>query len=457
MKSNRKTKTIILIILGILFAFSPINTLNLNFINSEFSESINLDDENLKTSALSGPIYIDDNNPSANWSVAEAAEICTGNGTYSDPYLIEDLVIDAGGTGSCIFIANSSDPFIIINCTLFNSGSIWEDAGIRLLNVNNSRLIDNNCSSNIGGIWLNGSHNNTISGNSVNQNDDFGLYLNGSYNNTVTGNTANNNYDGIYFEISHNNTVMGNTASNNIYYGISLISSDNNYISGNTANNNYYNVYLENSNYSTILGNNANNNYYGVYLENSNYNIISVNSASNNIYYGISLLVSDNNYILGNTANNNSRGISLWYSSNNNCILGNTANNNEFGISLWISKNNSISGNTGSNNIYYGISLLSSDNNYILENTANNNHYGVYLENSNYNSVSGNILLENDECIVEENCHGNKFSDNGDCTYGQGNGGIPIELIILISVISGGAVIGVSTLLLIRHKRKRKE
>jgi len=34
---------------------------------------------------------------------------------------------------------------------------------------------------------------------------------------------------------------------------------------------------------------------------------------------------------------------------------------------------------------------------------------------------------------------------------------IPFELIILISVISGGAVIGVATLLLIRRKRKRIE
>ncbi|MHA1107065.1 MAG: NosD domain-containing protein, partial [Promethearchaeota archaeon] len=36
-------------------------------------------------------------------------------------------------------------------------------------------------------------------------------------------------------------------------------------------------------------------------------------------------------------------------------------------------------------------------------------------------------------------------------------GGFPIELIILISVISGGAVIGVATLLLIIRKRKRIE
>jgi len=66
-------------------------------------------------------------------------------------------------------------------------------------------------------------------------------------------------------------------------------------------------------------------------------------------------------------------------------------------------------------------------------------------------------LQGNDKCIVEENCQGNTFSDNGDCTYGQGNGGIPIELIVLISVISGGAVIGVATFLLIRRKRKRIE
>ena len=39
----------------------------------------------------------------------------------------------------------------------------------------------------------------------------------------------------------------------------------------------------------------------------------------------------------------------------------------------------------------------------------------------------------------------------------QEGGGIPIEMVILISVVSGGAVIGVATLLLIRRKRKRIE
>jgi len=78
----------------------------------------------------------------------------------------------------------------------------------------------------------------------------------------------------------------------------------------------------------------------------------------------------------------------------------------------------------------------------------------MYFSFSNFNMVSGNTLIGNDECIVEENCQGNTFSDNGECTYGQGNGGIPIEIIFLISVISGGVVIGVAALLLIRRRRK---
>jgi len=88
---------------------------------------------------------------------------------------------------------------------------------------------------------------------------------------------------------------------------------------------------------------------------------------------------------------------------------------------------------------------------------SNYNQIGIYLYSSDVNSISGNTLLGNDKCIVEEKCQGNTFSDNGDCTYGESEdgGGNPIELIILISVISGGAVIGVATLLLIRLKRKR--
>ncbi len=54
MKSNSKTKTIILITLGIFFAFSPILNNSLNFImgnndkSSVYSDEISVDNDNFK-------------------------------------------------------------------------------------------------------------------------------------------------------------------------------------------------------------------------------------------------------------------------------------------------------------------------------------------------------------------------------------------------------------------------
>ena len=67
------------------------------------------------------------------------------------------------------------------------------------------------------------------------------------------------------------------------------------------------------------------------------------------------------------------------------------------------------------------------------------------------NCADGRYLDGNGECIHEDRCTGNTFSDNGDCIYGQ----VSIELIILISVLSGGGVIGVLMFLLIRWKKRR--
>ena len=216
------------ITLGILFALPLIINNSLNF-NGGNHDEINLDNENLKISAVSGKIHIDNN-----WTATKSAGICTGNGIYSDPYIIEDLVIDGGDSGSCIWIENSDVFFKIENCTVYNSG-FYPGAGITLLNVNNSRLIDNNCSSNCRGINLRYSNNNTISGNIVSNSESRGIRLDSSDNNTISGNTANNNYwDGMYLDSSNNNTISGNTANNNNLSGIDLYSSDNNTISGNT-------------------------------------------------------------------------------------------------------------------------------------------------------------------------------------------------------------------------------
>ena len=189
MKSNAKSKILILIAVGILIALSSMIIVNLILItgyhnkDSEYSDEVYFDNKNLKNSAVSEKIHIDNN-----WTAVKSAGICTGNGLYSDPYIIEDLVIDAEGSGSCILIENSDVYFRIENCTLYKSGSGWIDAGIRLVYVNKSRLIDNNCSSNYVGIQLCNSTANTISGNTANDNH-YGIDLRDSNNNIISGNT----------------------------------------------------------------------------------------------------------------------------------------------------------------------------------------------------------------------------------------------------------------------------
>jgi len=351
MKSSANSKIIILTTLGILFALSPIITTNLSFItgnsikSSEYSDDISLDNDSLKLAKISGKIHIDNN-----WSAAEAAGICTGNGTYSEPYVIEDLVIDGGGSGSCIEVENSDVFFKIENCTVYNSGGNWGDAGIKLSNVNNSQLINSNYSSNNKGITLSESFNNTITGNTVNDND-RGMYLYYSNNNNISGNIANSNQYGISLSFSHYNDISGNNASYNTLNGIYLSYSHYNDISGNNASYNTYNgIWLYNSDNNTVSGNNASyNTYNGIWLSDSHYNAVSGNNASYNINYGISLSYSHYNDISGNNANNNWGGIYLGYSDNNIIVI-NTINNNSVGIYLYNSiynevLNNSFSGN----------------------------------------------------------------------------------------------------------------
>ena len=85
-----------------------------NDMISNCNEEKNFDGDNLKISKISGKIHIDDIDPSSNWSVAEDLGLCTGSGNYTHPYVIEDLVIDANGSGSCIQIENSDVFFLII-------------------------------------------------------------------------------------------------------------------------------------------------------------------------------------------------------------------------------------------------------------------------------------------------------------------------------------------------------
>jgi len=441
MKSNRKTRIIILLILGIFFAFSPIFITNIRFTVRDRDITSNYDDKfnhnNLKISAVSGKIHIDGN---SGWAAFRAAGNCTGSGNYTHPYIIEDKVVDGSGSGSCIVINNSNVYFRIENCTVYNSGGFeypHPKAGIQLNNVTRGTLVLNNCTNNYRGIHLKNCNNNTISGNTANNNF-AGISLGDSENNTISGNSANINAAGISLGDSENNTVSGNTANEN-NYGIHLGDSENNTISGNTANENNYGIALFSSYNNTISGNimnkcglefiipslemllsnkidttnlvNGKPLYYYTNEVNLGVNdfinagqVILVNVTNSlisnlNVSYsseGISLYYCNNNMISGNIANNNLKGIGLS-SSNNNTISGNTANNNTYGIDSG-GDDNTISGNTANNNVV-GISLGNCNSCIILGNTVNNNNYGISISSI----YPGNIIYLNNFLSINKN------------------------------------------------------
>ena len=392
------------------------------------------------------PIYIDGSVTGVgahNWTWArDTQEWCRkGDGSWANPYVIENITIDVGGSGSGIYINNSKIVnFIIRNCTVFNSGINEDDAGIKLENTNNGTLFMNNCSlNNRHGILLyEDCNNNTISGNTANDNFD-GIYLyNGCANNTISGNTANDNYNGIsLYNGCDNNTISGNTAYNNWYsihatwyWGNGILLEENcttNTISGNTANDNLHGISLYNGcDNNTISGNNANNNTeFGILFYDSNDNKVLGNTANNHANYGIYLYINcDNNTISGNTVNdNNEFGIYLTDGCDNNTISGNTACNNlttnqDDGISLRENcKTNTISGNTANNNANFGIYLYySCANNIISGNTANdNNEHGIYLNRDcDNNTISGNTVNDNNEYGIKlyYNCNNNNITQN---------------------------------------------
>ncbi|MFX1274857.1 MAG: nitrous oxide reductase family maturation protein NosD [Promethearchaeota archaeon] len=282
-------------------------------LNPSNEENYRIDDESYNVKiAISWNldfIHVD-----GNWSATTNFEWCNGNGSWSNPYVIENVTIDASSspTGYGIYIVNSKiDYFIIRNCTVYNAGG---GAGIRLESTCNGTLSGNTCTSNGRGIWLfSNCHNNTISENTANGNGGVGIILenncnnntiseniacgpsqdrgirllNGCERNIISKNIANENNDyGIYVYINcDENTILGNTASDNLQNGIYLLRDcDNNTLSGNTLSGNSQDglSLLEDCNNNTIMENLVSSNSVGIELQSCRYNLIFLNFCFNN-------------------------------------------------------------------------------------------------------------------------------------------------------------------------------
>ena len=332
------------------------------------------------------PIFIDNLNPNYNWSKTARDNVwCLGSGTWIDPYVIRNVIINGKNTGSGIEIINSYVYFRIENSILFNAATgthPFYKSAIKLTNVHNGTLFNNTFSNNNG----------------------YGIFIENSNNNTLIENTANNNgYTGIYIEYAYDgNYLFNNTINLNGQRGLSLRQCNYHIIDGNTIEDNaLIGIELWDANNNRIYNNSLKGNYDGIYVyDESNNNELSFNRVYMNDHNGIKSGIGENNTIKFNTVYNNvENGIHL-FGNYANISHNKVSFNGESGIYIQDTNFTLISFNIVYNNTENGILLYSiwkiCENNNILNNTIFSNQVnGLLFMFSNKNNISGNLIGNN--------------------------------------------------------------
>ncbi len=164
-----------------------------------------------------------------NWTATnQTYSWCNGAGSKIDPYVIENVTINADGAYNGILINNSNNAYFIIrNCTIYNSGENYTDpynfdSGIHLVNTSKGMIINSNLSNNQLGIYLYKCNEIDISGIIASYNTRFGVYLAFSENNSISGAITNNNDYGIMLEGSSYNNITGGTSAHNTNHGMAI-------------------------------------------------------------------------------------------------------------------------------------------------------------------------------------------------------------------------------------------
>ena len=248
---------------------------------------------------------------------SELDDFCSGNGTdgtQSNPHIIENYAIDAGGVGSGIKIQNTNRYLIIRNCTTINSGSDYSpnwDSGIMLSSSSNINITGCNSFYNEYGLYIEYSQNIVIHNNNISFNNGNGISLiDSTKNSEITLNNASyNKVDGICLQFgSDNNVVSGNIATYNERHGIWVYTSHNILMVDNLFSyNNRDGIHLDDSEDNIISSCNITyNNRSGIYLQYTRNNSISNNVISDNHEYGLYLRIdTDSTKIWLNNINNN--------------------------------------------------------------------------------------------------------------------------------------------------------
>jgi parallel beta-helix repeat protein len=379
-----------------------------------------------------------------------------GDGSTSNPYIIEGLTIDAGGLGYGIYIGNTTSHFIIRNCSIENStgnsDQYFRNSGIYLFNATNGTIDNNDIKSCYGnGINIEYSYDIIVTNNTVRYNNRSGIYT-GYYGNItisdnictfnnwsgvwlwstsdsfITNNTCLNNSDGITLEWANNNSVIDNICSNNTEDGIYVLSSEYNTMLNNTCVNNEDGFYLDQSNNITLSGNDCNNNSDdGIIVIRSEYITLYNNTCVDN-EDGLYISASENTTLDSNICINNSDdGITLSNNADYNTVTNNTSIYNMDGIGLNNAHNNTISNNICDNN-GDGIDMDLSNNNTLFNNTCNyNTGDGFDINQSSNNTFEGNDCNNNTDNGIELSYSSNNNTIRNNNVTGNSHEGIFLD------------------------------
>lgn len=296
MRSKLKLKGYQFTLIAIIILFSIIINFRGEFNSDKGSNQLDtfqiseINEEELKTSPISGKISVNDN---SDWINLKNAGKCTGLGTSSNPYIVKDFVIDGGNSGSCIEIRNTDVYFKIKNCTLYNSGGIWGNGGIRFGElVSNGLVINNTIYDSYNGIFIEFGTNLNISKNNIFNNSGAGIHLFNSLNNEISENIILTNNQGIILSNSSSNTISGNEVSNNVNVGITIMDkSKDNKVLGNVFNKHGgVGIDIIFSSRNEIRSNTITNNTIGIILDENSM----CNEYSNNIFDGNNDDIQDN-------------------------------------------------------------------------------------------------------------------------------------------------------------------
>lgn len=378
-----------------------------------------------------------------------------GSGTAADPYVIENLDLEAS-TGHGIWIENTTAYFLIRNCTM-HDGKARGLYGIFLQNVTNGRVLDlrtanNNYGAyvlnsrsvvmdrvtavtNSDGVRIEGSSAISVTNGSFSQNTNGINVVNSTGVQIVRNSAMKNDYGFVLNRVSQSSIEMSN-ASSNRKTGIAVFNSNLTQINGTTAVEHFTegglyvdsssgivisgsrfalertfgilvknsaNITVRNNTVSDILGGLAD--ARGVSLENTNGALIENNTITKcqpQVFDGQGIwLMGSDAVVRSSELASNSNGIALKGSGGE--ITGNLISGNYNGIRILDNPGGSartlvIRQNTIMNNVEAGIRFSATVLQYtIAENSIYGNTYGIFYDSPVAGTVTRSALYMNGE------------------------------------------------------------